>query len=442
MVDEFYAENKMPLNLVFPQRALYKEYAFESYDDLNLLDSWYKNPYFGKVDYEGYVVSVDESYLSQFNSSVNSLAMNFVADAFEDFKVRVLLNLFDKLGVKNYKSIYAKMRVVKAWESTEKNFFDHKSMIYKSFFQTVFSDSSSRRELCNFKKFVKLYCGFLEDVAKVSPVTKIGFIKSSLTSINSSGLALEINDTSDAGSDFIKKDLFLDDRLFDYFVKNAASAGFSIDKNTPWRLVAIPSHPAMQTYLSKNNLSIENLFDNAYNRVYKTEYANFKLTIMDYYNTFVSNFPEEIFPSYNSKGKLVIRRIQRKPATSKETKEFPETYWLGKYFHFRNLEVGKILTPSQQKKQTREIASFFNKHGLTKCLDIMERRFIKMHPLAIPKKREEYFDYGHLNPETGIYKGKVQEVKQPISSPFTPIVPPVNTTGGSGPGGGTSGGGY
>ena len=87
MVDEFYAENKMPLNLAFPQRALYKEYAFESYDNLNLFDSWYKNPYFGKVDYEGYVVSLDESYLSQFNSSVDSLAINFVVDAFEELRV-------------------------------------------------------------------------------------------------------------------------------------------------------------------------------------------------------------------------------------------------------------------------------------------------------------------------------------------------------------------
>ena len=438
MVDEFYAENKMPLNLAFPQRALYKEYAFESYDNLSLFDSWYKNPYFGKVDYEGYVVSLDESYLSQFNSSVDSLAMNFVVDAFEEFKVNRLLDLIDKFGVKNYNSIYAKMRVEKAWESTERSYFEHKSMIYKSFYNSVFTVASLRKRMCNFKKFVNLYCSFLEQVAKVSPVTKIGFIKSSLTSINNTGLALQINNSFDAGSDLIKKDRFIDDRFFDYFVRSAASSGFSIDKNTPWRFVAIPSHPAMKTYLSRNNLSIENLFHNAYNRVYKTEYADFKLTIMDYYNTFVSNFPEEISPFYDSKGRLTIRKIQRNSTTNAGMNQFPETYWLGKYFHFRNLEVGRILKPSERTKQTREIASFFNKYGLEKCLDIMERRFIKLHPLAIPKKREEYFDYGHLNPETGIYKGKMQEVKQPISSPFTPIVPPVNTTGG----GSTSGGGY
>jgi hypothetical protein len=434
MVDEFYGENEMPLNLAFPQRALYKEYAFEPYEDLNLFDSLYKNPYFGKVDYEGYIISLNEGYLSQFNSSVDSLAMNFVVDAFEEFRTRTFLELIDKIGVKNYNSVYGQMRVEKAWESTERDYFNHKNMIYRSFYDSIFSEAAIRKRMCNFKKFINLYFGYLETVAKVSPVTKIGFIKSNLTSINNSGLALQINDTYNASSDFVKKDIFLNDRLFDYFTRNAAKAGFSVDKNVPWRLVAIPTHPAMKTYLDRNDLTVENLFSNAYNRVYKTEYADFKLTIMDYYNTFVSNFPMEIYPSYNEKGKMVVRRTQRKIVTSNEMNQFPETYWLGKYFYFRNLEVGKILTKSEQKKQTRDISSFYKKQGLAKCLDMMERRFIKLHPLAIPKKREEYFDYGHLDRETGIYKGKI---KQTTSSTFTPVVSPSsNTSGGSSAGGG------
>jgi hypothetical protein len=126
MVDEFYGENEMPLNLAFPQRALYKEYAFEPYEDLNLFDSLYKNPYFGKVDYEGYIISLNEGYLSQFNSSVDSLAMNFVVDAFEEFRTRTFLELIDKIGVKNYNSVYGQMRVEKAWESTERDYFNHR----------------------------------------------------------------------------------------------------------------------------------------------------------------------------------------------------------------------------------------------------------------------------------------------------------------------------
>ena len=90
MVEEYYAKNNLDPKMAFNERAMYKEFAMQAYDDLNLTDFLYGNPFYGKIDREGYAVILDESHLKQYETDTTLFGLNFVVDAFEDFKVKFI----------------------------------------------------------------------------------------------------------------------------------------------------------------------------------------------------------------------------------------------------------------------------------------------------------------------------------------------------------------
>ena len=404
MVEEFFAKNNLGPKMAFEERAIYKEFALKAYDDLGLTDFLYDNPFYGKLDREGYAIALDETFLAQYESKTTAFGINFMVDAFEEFKVSFLLDLANKLGVGNYGSRYVQLTPSTAWTSIHSAYYDYQTDIYSVFSADFFSSKSLRKKICNFKKFLEYYFDGLKRAAQNNPITKIGFIKSNLAPPAISGLTLDLFSEFEADDDF-KKAGFLQDSLLDYFIRSAVKHGLSIDVNVPWRLVCRLDSPQMKKFLNGRRLTVENVFDQAYNKVYLNEYADFKLTAMEYYNTLVSEFIEEDFPDYNKKGKMFIRKLHRKYATEVDVSNIPETYWLKKYFLIRRLEAGKKMSSVEIKRQDKQISAFYGKYGVDGVLELMEKRLIKLNPMALPKNRKEKFNYGVLNPETNIYSG-------------------------------------
>lgn len=442
MVEEYFAKNNLGSKMAFNERAIYKEFAMRAYDDLNLTDFLYDNPFYGKIDREGYAVILDESFLTQYETDATLFGLNFVVDAFEAFKVKFIYELAERLGVANYNTRYMRFLPKKAWTSPHQEYSDYQNGLYSIVYAAMLGDKTLRKRSCNFKKFLDFYFNALTNVARKSPVTKTAFMKSNLSSPGVSGLTLDLFSEIDLGDDQEKQD-FLEDNLLDFFIRTAVEHGLSVDVNVPWRLVARLDSPHMKKYMRQRNLTIENVFSDAYNRVYKTEYDDFKLTARGYYNGIVTNFSEESFPDYNKKGKMFINSIKREYVTDIDVENMPEMFWLKNYFLIRNIENGITMSIKEQKETNKKIGNFYRKYGLSKTLDMMEKRLVKLDPTAIPKNRKEKFNYGNLDPNTNIYSGKpekVMEKKKKDKGTFSTAIN-INTgqiTGGSNGSGGSS----
>ena len=78
-------ENGINTAVLFEERAYYKESAFPSYGAVPI-DLWYGKPLYGKVDIYGNPIYLSESKRKQLDGSKGQFAVNFVTDAFNDFR--------------------------------------------------------------------------------------------------------------------------------------------------------------------------------------------------------------------------------------------------------------------------------------------------------------------------------------------------------------------
>jgi hypothetical protein len=89
-------DNGLSSFAMFTQRKKYKEEVYPTFYTPKPLDLWYDKTktFYGKVDTNGEPLVLQEQYLKQVSSgSVNSFALDFVVDAFNDFKKKyVFLN--------------------------------------------------------------------------------------------------------------------------------------------------------------------------------------------------------------------------------------------------------------------------------------------------------------------------------------------------------------
>lgn len=402
MTEEFFAQNNLNPRMAFTERAMYKEFALRAYDNLGLTDFLYGSPFYGKLDRNGYAIAPNENFLEQYEAKTTCFGLNFVVDAFEAFKTSFLLDLESKAGIANYGSRYVQLAPSRAWRSVHSDYYEHQVNIYNALKNDFFASKAIRKKVCNFKKFVEYYFRNLMKAARNNPITKIAFVKSNLSSPAMSGLTLDLFGQFTADDDLVKQP-FLEDSLLDLFIKNAIKHGFSIDVNVPWRLVARLDSPMMKKFLSSRNLTLENVFDQVYNKIYLNQYADFKLTATEYYNSLVSDYAEENFPDYNKQGKMFIRKLKRNYVTEMDVSNMSETYWLKKYFLLRQIENGKTMDSREIKRQDKEVSSLYGKYGTDGTLELMEKRFLPLPTEAFPSLRQSKFDYGFFNPETNLY---------------------------------------
>ena len=88
-------------------------------------------------------------------------------------------------------------------------------------------------KICTLNTFLNYYFIFLRTLIADLPITKTAFIKSNICPITISGLAFDIKSDLSHDEDQPKSAMFLQDPLFDDYVRHAVQFGFSVDKNAP-----------------------------------------------------------------------------------------------------------------------------------------------------------------------------------------------------------------
>tara|TARA_Y100000593_G_scaffold94963_1_gene197656 strand:- start:1019 stop:2359 length:1341 start_codon:yes stop_codon:yes gene_type:complete len=411
VTEKFMGVNDLAAKMSFEERANYKEYALAQYNGLNLTDFLYKNPLYGKVDEEGFVITPKEEFLAQYSATNTVLGIDIVVEIYEKFVQSFLLELYSRYGVQNFNSNYVNFEPKVGWTSIEPMYLSYQTQLYEAFIEGLHIDKEARRKLCNMDHFLNYYLNFINGIAAQYPLTKTAFIKSIGVPPTVSGLVIDLAEDIDFSDDLIKSTGYIDDNLFDVFTRHAVAFGFSIDKNVPWRLVARPGSREMKQYLDEDDLNLEYFFKRHYNRVYEQEYYNFKIMAEQFYNSFVTAYPSEHYAVYSKTGKLRTGSYDREQAISLDISSKGESFWLEKYYNVRMLEMGKTLTRKELKQTMRLYMEFYKRYGLEALLFKMEKSLIKIKQLALPSVRKKHFNYGFLNSESGIYDGKPPKPK-------------------------------
>ena len=95
----YLGNNDLGSRELFNQRV---SYFFEGYSSkIAPIDMWYNKPFYGKLDPNGATIYPIERTLKRLNSApdANLFVLNFVADAFEDFRKHyIFTQQFDAQG--------------------------------------------------------------------------------------------------------------------------------------------------------------------------------------------------------------------------------------------------------------------------------------------------------------------------------------------------------
>jgi hypothetical protein len=350
----------------FKERLKYKKLVnFEG-----LIDTWYTRFGYGVLTdkYEPAVLINDPSIIKQFPDFANEIsALNFVTDSFVKFRKEYLekINnstlgfppfldgLIPKSGYLDFEEIYG-------------SYLSYSIIKYSSFLE-------SNKEIKDFSSFLCVLTENLLEQLQFFPVTKSGYVLSRHNDIKSTGLVIELAKL-DYNLDFNKGEL-VQSPDFQCYLELAASNGFFIDKNAPWRMMADLDSTAMKSQIRSPNadLSKEQMADRPSTRrtldsIYrvKTHYDDlFQLQdfVVKTYNEIKKGVPSLSKIEYNrSTNKRTKKRTFRPEAAFLSTEE-----WLSLLISVRFIELG-MQQHKDFKATKEEILSISRIYGIRQAL--------------------------------------------------------------------------
>ena len=370
-------KNDLDAEDLFYWRSLYKSFIYPSELARPSIDLWYDNFFYGKIDDNGLPVYLSENSLKQLPSDEKTLfALNFVVDAYQDFKEFMLASAKSgKINTDN--SQYQNLEPIRAWDSVHNLHYEWVSTFYQSF-STTFVNSARDRQMADFKGYTEVYIDFVNTIIDQFPFTREKWMISGLCPPTVSGLIIEISDRDLHGDDQAKYK-YLSDNNF-YFVSRAAEQfGFKIDKNAPWRFVADLDSPVMAEYMSRYDYTRENLFQKAYFKTCQYDYDVFKRYVWSWYNEYITFNPmvDKIVTDRctgDTKSELAMRE---KVGESDYNNVFSESYWIRMYAFVRGKEENKKWTQVEFDKLVAKLSEIVKYKSRDDAMAYLYRQLTK-----------------------------------------------------------------
>ena len=242
-------DNSSSAYAAFVNRKYYRDFSYPpSFTTPKPINFWYDKYFYGRLDYNGNSIVLDENYLKKIPSAEEEVyAMNFVADAFEDlYTYYSFASNTGEIFLENTNLLT--LQPSEGWSSVSDSYFTYIESIYNIFAGSFMSKSSRDQKVIKFEDFLPLFEQFVDNMTPAFPFTKTAFIASKFCDPASSGLIIKI-DSSAYGSDRINFQDFIDDPNFIFFTRAAQKFGFKVDKNAPFRLVADLGSKEMGEYM-------------------------------------------------------------------------------------------------------------------------------------------------------------------------------------------------
>jgi hypothetical protein len=198
---------------------------------------WQERPYFGKINLKGDACFASKDGIKQIENNV--WALDFVADAFKEFKEQFLF--LNKRQVEG--TPYELLEPTRGWSSAIDLYDQYIDSVYNVFL-TYIEDSNKENKITTFNNFMDIFYDFVNDSSPNLPLTFSKFIVSNRCPNTISGLMIDIS-TDKHDNDEDKYNNFINDPNFECFANTAERFGFKIDKNFPGRLIADIKSPVM-----------------------------------------------------------------------------------------------------------------------------------------------------------------------------------------------------
>ena len=287
-------KNELGSKRIFHERKFYKEEVYSA--PIRPMDFWYSKTvfgrYYGRINLDGDTIYPVESLLTAMGEPGDEtiLALNFVAAAFEDFKIH-LRNLVSSAVVKQG-TFLTDIKPRRGWENINRLYHEHMLSVFRGINGGFLKKRETRIE--TFEDFVGVFSEFLGLMGSKVPVTKTFFATSRFCSPMISGLCIEISGL-DHAKDEPKATDFINDVNFTCYVEAANSYGFLVDKNAPWRLVANVNSPVMKEYMSLHGFqSFYGANENdrrIHHLAHRIDYRALQIYLLQFYNSFVYAYP-------------------------------------------------------------------------------------------------------------------------------------------------------
>ena len=349
-----YGENEDSSSGFFIERKKFEESAYAASNVPEVVDMLGSRVLFGRIDLQGdsIVPSSSENFLSFPNNDTGDIltAINFVANAFEDFRRYYnTARLRGKL-VSGFNEKIFDIQPYYAYDDPNVTYNHHFMNVAETIPRLIIEKNRNflkanalQKEVKNFNDFMNYFeTNFLiNNVIKEMPITKCQYVKSRYCSIRSSGLIIEIDD-AEFGEDNNTYENYITDINFEYYVKTALKFGFRVDKNAPWRLIPDFNSDEMKAYMTKYGIgSLKTLFNKYYRKPYQDDIEFLKKMFFDSYKKLL-NYSPVIKENKLTCNRAISRLFKRKEMSTEEysNKYDDTTYWINWYVKIRLREMG------------------------------------------------------------------------------------------------------
>ncbi len=353
------ADNTLGPEASYIFRKFWKDRAIseESFEP-KLIDFWYGSLFHGRVDPDGAVIYPSETNLKQLPSkdNVTYFALDFVADAFADYK-RHMQQALLRRRISAAGNI-TRLKPRKAWVSVHKSYGLYMESLYDHLVTHWFQKNQRNSKIRNFSDFLREFMELVNSDANTLMFTESAFILSQYFSPLSSGLIIELSDASHARD--IVKQAWVKDPNFTFYRNAARNFGFLIDKNAPWRLVADINSPVMAKYMKPYGVTGKDLFETYYYKCHLTDMEALKIHLVGMYNTYVIAYPQAKEFRTKLKGaggiQTVSRLVGRIPVSEDYVDDqYSPQFWLKTYYYTRLREMRASRDPVQFNKTLEKI---------------------------------------------------------------------------------------
>ena len=362
------------------ERTRYKTRAFGAIPPEQIVDfNFAERNKYGRINQNRDAIVPLPQYLkvpAVFTSTQSAfLMMNFVADAYNDLKERLVRAC--RIGVISSEHPYLPAaEIVRAYESPLKLYREHMTLVLSNYNNEYLPSIESHTPVINFDQYWRNLLNFSKMMGTEFPMTFTAFQRSKKSSIFTSGLAMDIAGLP-IDDDRPKADMFIDSSEWKYYSNVAKYHGFSISQNAPWILVADLKSPAMLQYMNANGIDNEfSLFATQYEETLNFELELLKSTIIDGYNNYATGYPyykhTYVCDDYTTKN-----RIKHREATNLAivNSKYNNMVFHVFYAQLRNIEEGHPLPKPDLMRVISRTKYFFKKHGSAETLRYINEQY-------------------------------------------------------------------
>ena len=252
-----------------------------------------ENPYYGKVNANGDIVYLSEKFLASLPTKEKKsiYALNFVVDAFKDFKSYYLKAI--NTGIVKDDVLRQVINPVKGWQSVHELYGNSIQGLYYTLINSYLQrgDRTQQAYPDNFDEFMSALSSLFSKAGKNVNLSRSSFILSPSCPISTTGLVIELAPQSQTNKTSQQAIAFFTSSNYDFYLRALKKYGFMVDINYPSRVIADIGSPAMQKYMSRYDLTMENLFDKYFYKAKDYDYDLIKVYLTQFYNNYAGDYP-------------------------------------------------------------------------------------------------------------------------------------------------------